>query len=83
MLLKELYKKYNKEYNIKVYGRPLNEMTIPFTLLPKGKDMMECEVVDYRIIDIESDEVCFKLTSGGIKGNGVKHNKGSIDVYIQ
>lgn len=36
MKVKELYKKY-KDYNIVLFGKPLDKPTIPFTFLPNDR----------------------------------------------
>lgn len=63
MLVKELKKQLAKD-NIEfiAFGKPLNQPTIPFTFLPKclrgklgkefEKQLMNCEVLDYKIIGL-------------------------------
>lgn len=69
MLVKDLYKKYDKDYTIMLFGRPLDENTIPFTLLPKGKNLNECEVVEYRVIDKKHETyILIKKEKENIKG---------------
>ena len=82
MKLKELYKHY-KGYDIVVFGRPLKQKTIPFTLLPKGKPLMECEVVDFRVEEKEKEIPHFKLTDEGIKHYKTEHIKGNVYVYVR
>lgn len=80
MKVKELYKKYI-EYDIVLFGKPLNQSTIPFTHLPKDKELMDCEVVEFKV-----EETPF--TSIGIKFNDLKTKvkyeyKGNIYAYIR
>lgn len=82
MKLKELYKKY-KGYQIMVFGKPLKFKTTPFTCLPKGKPLMECEVADYKVEEKEQDIQEFKLTNEGIKHHKTEHIKGDVYVYVK
>lgn len=79
MTFKEFSKKY-KDYNIKVYGKPLNKPTTPFTFLPQDKELNDCEVVDY---EIKNEE----LTTHGYDFKKAKwfneKLKGSIKVYVK
>lgn len=80
MKVKDLYKKY-KDYNIRLYGRPLDKPTIPFSYLPMSKkEQMEMEVVDMRIKEKEQ-------TITGVHFNNMKKFtqiiKGTIDAYIK
>lgn len=53
MTVKELYKKY-KDYNIMLFGKPLEYPTIPFTFLPSKKSERENMIVkDLRIEEKE------------------------------
>lgn len=61
MKVKEFLKKY-KDYSIELQGKPLNEMVIPYTFLPKGKTWDECEVVDYTIEEKEHEEHRFSFS---------------------
>ena len=81
MKLKELYNTYEPEYYIMVFGKPLNQPTIPFTHLPKDKDLMECEVVDYEIKNKEYIEkgVNFKT----MKPTKPIKRKGNVLVYVK
>ncbi len=79
MKLKDVYKKY-KGYSFEVYGRPLSQPTIPFTLLPKVKDIKECEVVELKVTDKEHEQYRFDL-SGKLKGKETV--KGYVRVVIK
>lgn len=80
MKVKELRKQY-KGYDIVLFGRSLSQPTIPFTLLPKGKEIDEMEVVETNIINKEFTQygVSFK-TMKPIKPQKMK---GTINVYVK
>lgn len=80
MKVKELRKQY-KGYDIVLFGRPLSQPTIPFTLLPKGKEIDEMEVIETNIINKEFTQygVSFK-TMKPIKPQNMK---GTINVYVK
>lgn len=80
MKVKELKKQY-KGYDIVLFGRPLSQPTIPFTLLPKGKEIDEMEVVETNIIEKEFTQygVSFKT----MKPIKPKQMKGTINVYVK
>lgn len=80
MVLKELYKVY-KDYNIVVFGRPLNQKTIPFTFLPKDKELMDCEVVEKKIEEKEYIERGVKFAT--MKPTKPIKRKGTIYVYVK
>lgn len=77
---KDLRKEY-KDYSVEAFGRPLEEPTIPFTLLPKDKPLDECEVVDYKVIEKEFTQygVSFKT----MKPIKPKKMKGYVRVYVR
>ena len=79
MKLRDIYRIY-KGYQITLFGRPLDEPTIPFTFLPKNKDRMDCDVVDYKVIRKERDIPHFDL-SGKYKFS--EHTLGDVYVYIK
>lgn len=80
MKVKELYKKY-KNYNIRLYGRPLDKPTIPFSYLPMSKaEMMEMEVVDMKVI--EKEETITGVHFKNMEKFTTKI-KGSVDAYIR
>lgn len=79
MTVRELYNTY-KDYDIEVFGRPLDTPTIPFTLLPKDKNMNDCEVVDMRIEECNHENMVFSL-NGSFKRKEIK--KGYIQVYVK
>lgn len=82
MKLRELYRIYDG-YHIIVFGRPLNQPTTPFTMLPRNKELMECRVMDYKVERKEQDIPCFKLTTKGIKHYKTDHILGNVYVYVK
>lgn len=80
MKVKELRKKY-EGYDLQAFGKPLELMTIPFTHLPKGKDLDDCEVVDYKIVDKEFDSITISKTT--LKINKIEKKKGHVLVYVR
>lgn len=82
MKLKELYKKYDPDYYICVFGKPLNTPTIPFTHLPLNwKEIEEMEVIEMEIEDKPYIEkgISFKT----MKPTKPIHRKGNIYVYVR
>ncbi len=79
MKLKELYKKY-RGYDIVVFGKGFDTPTIPFTMLPKDKPLMECEVADMRIEHKEYKQPVCNL-DGSLKR--VDNMKGKIEVVVR
>ena len=80
MKVRKLYKKY-KGYNIRLYGRPLDKPTIPFSYLPISKEeQMDMKVVDMKIKEKEE-------TITGVHFSNMKKFtqtiKGTIDAYIE
>ena len=79
MKVKDLYKKYNG-YSFELFGRPLEQRTIPFTFLPKDKELKECEVVDYIVEEKEFEQHCFNM-AGEYKRT--EKMKGYVRAYIR
>ena len=79
MKLKELYRIY-KGYQITVFGRPLGQPTIPFTFLPRDKELMDCKVMDYRVEKKEKDIPHFDLSG---KYKSTEHILGDVYVYVK
>ena len=80
MKVKELYKKY-KNYDIRLYGRPLNKPTIPFSFLPMSKaEQMEMEVVEMKIKEQEQTIVGVHFYN---MEKFTTKIKGTIDAYIK
>ena len=79
MKIKELYKKYDG-YSFELFGRPLEQKTIPFTFLPRDKELMECDVVDYDVIGKEFEQHCFNLCGEYKK---TEKMKGYVRAYIK
>lgn len=80
MTFKQLRIKY-KNYNVLAFGKPLNESTIPFTCLPKGKKLDDCEVVDYKIVDKEFDSIT--INGKTLKVKTIEKMKGHVLVYVK
>lgn len=78
MKVKEFLKKY-KDYSIKLQGKPLDQMIIPYTFLPKDKPLNKCEVVDYVIEEKEHEEHIFS----NLKYKTTEIKKGYIRVYVK
>lgn len=81
MKLKELYKQYSPDYSIIVFGKPLKERTIPFTLLPKDKELMECEVVEIK--KEEKEYIEYGVSFKTLKPTKPIKRKGNIYVYVK
>ena len=79
MTVRELYNTY-KDYDIEVYGRPLDTPTIPFTFLPQDKDFYDCEVMDMKVEEKEHENMVFSL-NGNFKRKEIK--RGYIQVYVK
>lgn len=82
MKLKELYKKYNPDYYIVVFGKPLNQKTIPFTHLPTDWKIVE----NMEVIEMEKEEK--EYIESGISFKNMKptkpiKRKGNIYVYVK
>ena len=80
MIYKELKKKY-KDYDVEAFGRPLEEPTIPFTLLPKDKPLDDCEVVDFRVI--EKEHTNYGVSFKTMKPIKPENKKGYVYVYVR
>lgn len=80
MKVKEFLKKY-KDYSIELQGRPLDQMVIPYTFLPKDKPLNECEVVDYMIEEKEHEEHRFSFSN--LKHKSTETKKGYIRAYVK
>lgn len=82
MKLKELYKKYSKDYYICVFGKPLKQKTIPFSYLPYNKnELMEMEVVEIKKEEKEYMETGISFKT--FKPTKPIHRKGNIYVYVK
>lgn len=80
MKVKEFLKKY-KDYSIELQGKPLDQMVIPYTHLPKDKLLNECEVVDYMIEEKEHEEHRFSFSD--LKHKSTETKKGYIRAYVK
>jgi hypothetical protein len=82
MKLKDVYELYGNTYSIEVYGKPLDEPTIPFTHIPRDKDiLMNCDVIDWKKEDKEFKE--FGISFDNMKPTESKYLKGIIQVYVK
>lgn len=79
MQVRELYKRY-EGYTIMLFGKPLSMETIPFTHLPKNKNINDCEVIDYQVLEREHTTRSFDL---GLRDKGNNNIKGYIKAYIE
>lgn len=79
MTVKDLYNKY-KDYTIMLFGKPLNVETAPFSNLPKDKNMYDCDVIDYKIINDEHGVTDYNIINNTMV---VKNRKGYIYAYIK
>ena len=79
MKVKDLYKKY-KDYNIQLFGKPLDRETIPFSFLPfDRKELMNMEVMDIKVEEKPFDSPRFGFPDLKFKGND--HYKGHVLAY--
>ena len=81
MTVTELRRKY-KGYHIMLFGRPLEQQTTPYTLIPKHKSEKELEVVDLKIKEEPCDSPFWKLGKNGLTYMGKEHTKGSVYAYV-
>lgn len=79
MKVKELFKNYGG-YTINLFGKPLSKPTIPYTHMPKDKDIDECVVVDYIVEERDVTEFVFDI-NGNYKGT--ERKKGIVKAYIK
>lgn len=80
MKFKELREKY-KNYNVVAFGRPLKQQTIPFTMLPKDKQLDDCEVVEIKKVDKEYFETSVEFKT--MKKIKQEKKNGHIYVYVK
>ena len=81
MKVKELYKQY-KDYNIVLFGKPLDKPTIPFTFLPNDrKELMQMEVVEIKIEEKPFSSPVFGFAD--LKYKRTEHYKGHVMAYCR
>jgi len=81
MKVKELYKKYEKDYTILLFGdKTLKYNSTPFTCLPKDKPLDECEVVEMKI---EDEEVEVTELSSKLQYKGKQKYKGTLYALVK
>ena len=82
MKLKDLYKKYDPQYYICVFGKPLKQETIPFSHLPYDrKELMNMEVIEMEIEEKEYTECGINFAT--MKPTKPIKRKGNIYVYVR
>lgn len=79
MTVKELRQKY-RGYMILLFGRPLDEPTTPFTLLPRGKDLDDCVVADYEVKVKPHEAISLGLD---LRGRGKIRYEGTVRAYVK
>lgn len=82
MKLRELYKKFDPDYYIYVFGKPLNQETIPFSHLPLDRN----ELMNMEVVEMEKEEK--EYVESGISFKTMKptkpiKRKGNIYVYVR
>lgn len=80
MKVKEFFKKY-ANYSIELYGRPLENLTIPFTHLPRDKKLEECDVIDYVVEEKEHKVHHYNLREQ--KWSKTETRKGYARAYVK
>lgn len=79
MKVKEFLEKY-KDYSIEMFGRPLDQKTIPYTFLPKDKKLEECEVIDFDVKEKKFVQHCYNLKNQTWRK---ENKKGYVRAYIK
>lgn len=82
MKLKDVYGKYSPDYYICVFGKPLNQHTIPFSHLPLDRN----ELMNMEVVEMEKEEK--EYVESGISFKTMKptksiKRKGNIYVYVR
>lgn len=78
MKVREAMTRY-KDYLVVVFGRPLNEPTIPFTMLPKDRKLEDLEIAEIRVEEKPQRVVSAKL--GG--KTSTQQSKGIVKIYAK
>ena len=79
MKVKQLYQKY-KDYDIMLFGKPLDKQTTPFSCLPADmKQLNEYVVIDIKIEDENVEALNFDMS---LKFKGKQKYKGTIYAYV-
>lgn len=79
MKVKELWKEYNG-YSFELFGKSLKQPTIPYTFLPRDKQLGECEVVEFEVDEKEHEQHSFNLAGEYQRTEKVK---GYVRAYIK
>lgn len=79
MKVKQLYQKY-KDYDILLFGKPLDKQTTPFSCLPVNmKQLNEYVVKDIKIENEQLEALNFDMS---LKFKGKQKYKGTIYAYV-
>lgn len=79
MKVKQLYQKY-KDYDIMLFGKPLDKQTTPFSCLPVNmKQLNEYVVKDIKIENEQLEALNFDMS---LKFKGKQKYKGTIYAYV-
>lgn len=79
MKVKQLYQEY-KDYDIMLFGKPLDKQTTPFSCLPADmKQPNEYVVIDIKIEDENVEVLNFDMS---LKFKGKQKYKGTISAYV-
>lgn len=79
MKVKQLYQKY-KNYDILLFGKPLDKQTTPFSCLPVNmKQLNEYVVKDIKIENEQLEALNFDMS---LKFKGKQKYKGTIYAYV-
>ena len=79
MKVKQLYQKY-KNYDILLFGKPLDKQTTPFSCLPVNmKQLNEYVVKDIKIENEQVEALNFDMS---LKFKGKQKYKGTIYAYV-
>ena len=79
MNVKELYNKY-KNYDIMLFGKPLNKQTTPFSCLPTNIKQLNSYIV--KDIKIENESIETWNFNMDMKFIGKQKYKGTIYAYV-
>lgn len=84
MTVKELYRKYGKDYTILLYGMPLAKCKdrLPFTgIYDVGKALDTYEVIETRIEKRKHDT--FSFSTNDLEFQEKRHLKGDVYAYVK
>lgn len=84
MTVKELYRKYGKDYTILLYGMPLDKCKdrLPFTgIYDVGKALDTYQVIDIKIEKRKHDTFSFSIVD--LEFQEKRHLKGDVYAYVK